>query len=180
MNELNKNLDVKNGKELYEHLKKDKTTMLGAILRFANSNPKSDMTEDYGSTKKIDEIFENYVSNKDIRAYVVNSIVCYLKYLGAVFASSISINKRAITFRTMFDMINITLKMYGYNMSPKTELAFMLYAEYRARSIVKKNQEAKLLSTGTRKSSKGGKGGVGKKMTEKERAKNVKMVKGSK
>jgi hypothetical protein len=133
------------------------------------------MVEDYGSGEKIGEIFENYISDKNIREYAVNAFMRYIKFLGASFATSISINKRAITFRTMFDMILITLKAYGYTMSPKTELAFMLCAEHRARAMIKKAKEAKLLS-----GKKGGKGGVGKKMTEKERAKNVKAAKTTK
>ena len=78
----------------------------------------------------------------------------------------------------MFDMIITTLHANGYVMNPKVELAFMYYAEYRARDIAKKIQEAKLLSG--KGKSKGGKGGVGKKMTEKERAKNVKNAKTTK
>lgn len=173
MNELTKNLEVKTGEKLYERLKKDRHSMLGAILRYANSNPKCDMVDDYGSGEKIDEIFENYIPDKEIRAYVVNALVRYLKFLGSAFATSLSINKRAITFRTVLEMILITLKTCGYTMTPKTELAFMLYAEHRARSIIKKAKEAKLLSGKT----KTGKGGVGKKMTERERAKNVKDAK---
>ena len=154
-------------------MKKDRHSILGAILRYANNNPKCDMEEDYGSAEKIDEIFENYVPEKEIRAYVVNSLVRYLKFLGSAFATSLSINKRAITFRTMLEVILITLKTCGYTMTPKTELAYMLYAEARARSIIKKAKEAKLLSGKT----KSGKGSVGKKMTERERAKNVKDAK---
>lgn len=172
VNELTKNMDFKTGDKLYESVKKDRTSILAAILRFSANNPKCEMEEDYGSGEKIDEIFENYVADKNIRQYAVNALVRYLKFLGSAFATSISINKRAITFRTMFDMILITLKSYGYNMSPKTELAFMLCSEYRAKAIIKKAKEAKLLS-----GKKGGKGSVGKKMTEKERANNIKAAK---
>lgn len=174
MNEYSQNFDAKDFKALYEKLSKDKNSILGTVLKFAHNNPKCDMTDDYGSTKKIDEIFENYASDTKTRGHVVNSIVRYLKFLGYMFAHSISINKRSITFKTMFDMISITLQSNGYVMDPRTELAFMLYAENRARAIVKKLKEAKLLS------GKGKKVKVGKKMTEKDRALNIKKARSTK
>lgn len=176
MNEYNQHMDAKDAKQLFEKLSKSKQpTALSAILNYAKAHKDNKIDDDRDCTKKIDEFFENYSSNVATRSCVVDAIITYFQYIGAILGRSLLINKRAMTFRSLFDIMCITLQSFGYTMDPKTEVACMSYAEQRIRYIEKKRQEAKLLSGNGRK---GGKGGVGKKMTEKERTKTIKTAKG--
>lgn len=138
VNEIYLYRSAKNVKDLVKKLnsnKKIRPSLAVTILELPTIAPDND----YQGTEQLDAIMSNYIKEGPVRNETVKAFINFLKYIGLQLSVSMLHNKKPMNFRTISEIVALSLSPFGYQMPPAILHDIHAYADKQLRAI-KKNK----------------------------------------